>query len=129
MVVGLQHLLVCYVISSTLNWSQTLTTWKAIHPLSALSYRRDVTWNGWPECTIEDTNECEKMTQHCYYSSWIMLLVQACLCLKNNVKIACLSNLNNFRRMKVTTIIFCLHDLYYVNMKEEMQLWRIYFLI
>ena len=52
MVVGLQHLLVCCVISSTLNWSQTLTTWKAIHLLLALSYRRDKTWNGWPECTI-----------------------------------------------------------------------------
>ena len=53
MVVGLQHLLVCCVISSTLNWSQTLITWKAIHLLSALSYRRDKkAWNGWPECTI-----------------------------------------------------------------------------
>ena len=51
--VGLQHLLVSCVVSSTMNRSQTLTTWKAIHLLSALSYRRDKkTWNGWTECTI-----------------------------------------------------------------------------
>ena len=63
MVVGLKHLLVCCVISSTLNWSQTLTTWKAISLSSALPYRRDKkTWNGWPECTIL-TSMCGKMTQ------------------------------------------------------------------
>ena len=53
MVVGLQHLLAYCVIYSTLNWSQTLATWKASCLLSALSYRRDKkTWNGWPECTV-----------------------------------------------------------------------------
>ena len=53
MMVALQHLLACCVTSSTPNWSQILTTWKAIGLLSALSYKRDKkTRNGWLECTI-----------------------------------------------------------------------------
>ena len=60
MVVGLQHLPVCCVISSTLNISQTLTTWNVIPLLSALSYRRDKTWNGWPECTVLTTMSVKK---------------------------------------------------------------------
>ena len=84
MVVGLQDLLVSCVISSTQNLSQVLAAWKAICLLSALSYRRDKkTWNGWPECTILTPMSVKKCSR-------IMLLVY--LCLKNSVKITCLSN-------------------------------------
>ena len=53
MVVGLQHLLICYAIYSTQIDLKHLPTLKAIHLLSVLSYRKDKkTCNGWLECTI-----------------------------------------------------------------------------
>ena len=63
-----------------------------------------------------NTRESEKIEKTIVTTIfWIMLLVY--LCLKNNIKITCISNKNNIRRMKVTILFFCLHDLHYVNIK------------